>query len=137
MPKLENIFLIVSAAVLVAVGSALSFAPDVLYHGSGAGLPDMTLLRSDLRSGGALLLLIGLYAFWSALFAQELRPALGLSALTYLGYGLGRLVSIGFDGPATGTLLTIIVLEWILGLIALVFAMRCGAVQLNHQATVA
>ncbi|WP_373050365.1 DUF4345 domain-containing protein [Thalassovita aquimarina] len=124
MTKFIKPFLFVSAAVLMLVGLMLSFAPDMMYSSSGHSLPDMTLLRSDLRSGGMVLLVSGLFVLWSALRGRHIELALLLSALAYLGYGLGRFVSIGFDGAPDATLATVTAIEWALGLAALALLWR-------------
>ena len=119
MSKFVKSFLFLSAAVLLLIGALLSFAPDVLYASSGQILPDTVLLRSDLRSGGMLLLLSGLFVFWSALRGTHAKSALQLSALVYVGYGLGRFVSLAADGAPDAALITVMGIEWALGLAAL------------------
>lgn len=137
MINVTRLFLFLSAAILLLVGTMLSFVPDVLYASSGQALPDMVLLRSDLRSGGMLLLIIGAGVLWSALTLRNMRLALGLSALAYLGYGLGRIVSIFFDGPPDATLLLVIGIEWGFGLIALALLWRNQDQSKSSQGAVA
>ncbi|MYM57014.1 DUF4345 domain-containing protein [Thalassovita mangrovi] len=124
MTKFIKPFLFLSSTVLLLVGLMLSFAPDVMYASSGHSLPDMTLLRSDLRSGGMVLLVCGLFVLWSALRGSRIELALLISALAFLGYGLGRVVSLGFDGAPDATLATVMAIEWALGLAALVLLWR-------------
>lgn len=124
MTKATRLYLFLSSAILLLVGLMLSFMPDVLYASSGQTLPDMVMLRSDLRSGGMLLLATGAGILWSAITRRNMRLALGLSALAYLGYGLGRIVSIFFDGPPDATLVLVTGIEWGFGLIALALLWR-------------
>ena len=119
MSNLVKIFLLVSAAVLILIGALLSFAPEVLYASSGHSLTGVVLIRSDLRAGGMVLLLSGLFVMWVALRGRHSTPALQLSALLYLGYGLGRLFGIGFDGAPDAMLIAVTGVEWALGLGAL------------------
>ncbi|NDW45203.1 DUF4345 domain-containing protein [Ruegeria sp. PrR005] len=119
MSNLVKIFLLVSAAVLILIGALLSFTPEVLYASSGQNLTDVVLIRSDLRAGGMLLLLSGLVVLAAALRGRHTTSALQLSALIYLGYGLGRLFGIGFDGAPDAMLIAVTGVEWALGLGAL------------------
>ncbi|MDE4174762.1 DUF4345 domain-containing protein [Phaeobacter sp. PT47_59] len=136
MSYLIKPFLFLSAAVLMMVGVMLSFAPEVLYASSGQVLQDSVLIRSDLRAGGMLLLLSGVFVLWAALRGNQIRPALQLSALIYLGYGLGRIVSIALDGAPDATLVTVTAIEWALGLGALAL-MRQGKTAGTGQALAA
>ena len=124
MSYLVKPFLFLSAAVLLMVGVMLSFAPEVLYASSGQILPDSVLIRSDLRAGGMLVLLSGVFVLWSALRGSHTRTALQLSALVYLGYGLGRVASVALDGSPDTALLAVTGIEWILGLAALALLWR-------------
>lgn len=129
MSYLLKPFLFLSATVLLVVGVMLSFAPEVLYASSGQALPDSVLIRSDLRAGGMLLLLSGLFVLWSALRGAQIRIALQLCALIYLGYGLGRINSIALDGTPDATLTAVMALEWALGLGALALLRRGNSAQ--------
>ena len=86
------------------------------------------VLSSDVRSGGALLLLCAGFLAYAALRSIHVRPALHLTALTYLGYGLGRLVSLVLDGHMNTMLVAITALEWGMGIAALVFARRLSQI---------
>ncbi len=118
MSNLVKPFLFLSASVLLIVGVLLTFAPEVLYASSGQELPNAVLIRSDLRAGGMLLLLSGVFVGAAALREGARRPALQLSALVYIGYGLGRIASVAFDGTPDSTLLTVTGIEWALGVAA-------------------
>lgn len=120
MSILVKFYLFLSAVVLLLVGGMLSLAPEILYASSGQPLPETVMLRSDLRAGGVLLLASGLYVAAALLRSADLRTALQLSALIYLGYGMGRVLSIGFDGAPDAALLTVTAIEWALGLAAVV-----------------
>lgn len=124
MPLLVKPYLFLSAAVLLLVGALLSFAPEVLYASSGQDLPAAVMIRSDLRAGGMLLLLSGLFVGAATLNLRSARPALQLSALVYLGYGLGRIASLAFDGTPDTTLMAVTGVEWLLGLAAVALLWR-------------
>jgi hypothetical protein len=113
-------FLALSATILFAVGVMLTFFPQMMYH----SLPGEVILRSDIRSAGTVLLLgAGCVGIAAAMGIQGLA-ALILSALLYLGYGLGRIVSAMLDGSMTPTLVTVTAVEWVMGAIAAYLAVR-------------
>ena len=122
--RLTRLYLLVSAAVLLLVGAMLSFSPETLYNGQGAPLSDNIVLLSDLRSAGALLLVLGFYVLIAPFRDARHNGPLLISALAYLGYGLGRLVSMGFDGPPNAVVGLATGLEWVLGVSALVLLWR-------------
>ena len=71
-----------------------------------------------------LLLLSGFFVCAAALRRRSVQAALQLSALVYIGYGLGRVASIAFDGSPDTVLLAVTGIEWFLGLAALALLWR-------------
>ena len=124
MSKFVKPYLFLSAAVLLFVGVMLSFAPEALYASSAHILPDSTMIRSDLRADGVVVLISGLFVLGAALRGRDMQPALLLSLLIYAGYGLGRIVSIGFDGTPDAALIIVTVTEWAFVLGALILLRR-------------
>lgn len=124
MTKATRPFLGIAATVLFAVGGMLAFAPQALYHHAGDALAADIVLSSDIRSGGVLLLLCAGFLAYAALRAVHVVAALYLAALAYLGYGLGRLVSLAIDGEMNATLISVTAVEWAIGIAALVIARR-------------
>ena len=72
MSKFVKPYLFLSAAVLLFVGVMLSFAPEALYASSAHILPDSTMIRSDLRAGGVVVLLSGLFVLGAALRGRDI-----------------------------------------------------------------
>lgn len=114
-----RIILFLAAATLVGIGGMIAFMPHVVYGAANGGLPDDILLRSDIRSAGSLLLAFGICVFAAGLRMIPVRFALLVSAIAFLSYGMGRLLSLGLDGMPGPSIYVIAGLEWTLGLAAL------------------
>jgi hypothetical protein len=87
MPHLVKPYLFLSAAVLLLVGALLSFAPEVLYASSGQDLPAAVMIRSDLRAGGMLLLLSGLFVGAATLNPRAPRCSFRPWCISVTGWG--------------------------------------------------
>lgn len=124
MTRATRIFLSLSAAILVAVGGLLTFAPQLLHADASAALSQHAMLSSDLRASGTLLLVCAAFVISAAWRGTQAQAALSLTAVVFLGYGLGRLVGIAASGQVGGTLAFVTGLEWAVGLIALLLLPR-------------
>ncbi len=98
-----RVLLIFSGLILISVGAGILFWPHGFYESNGTVLGNDPGLLSEVRASGGLLLGCGLIVFLSAFRSWLRRPALGLSALVFIAYGLARLASMVMDGmPSTG-----------------------------------
>lgn len=125
-------FLFLSAAILLLVGLTVSLAPDQLYATQGAPLLGNVTLSSDVRSSGTLILLIGLLVLNDTVRGKDPQRALALSALAYLGYGVGRLVAFGIDGMPGSSVILVAGIEWAMALAALAL-MRKPRTRTGHH----
>jgi len=112
-----RIFLFLAAATLVGIGATIAFVPHVIY--ADGGMPDNLMAVSDIRSAGSLLLTLGVCVFAAGLRLIPVRFALIVSAITFLSYGMGRVLSVGLDGFSGSSIFAIAGLEWALGIAAL------------------
>jgi hypothetical protein len=95
--------LMVSGAILLAIGCTLLIAPAVMHAANGVDLGNNPSLLSEVRAPGGLLFALGTLVF-AGVFVSRLRyPATLIAAVVYVAYGLSRLLSMAIDGmPATG-----------------------------------
>lgn len=118
MTLITRLFLLISTLTMALVGAGLSLSPATFYAMSGVAFPDDLFLRSDLRSAGVLLLACAAWVAVRMWQAADLRVPLTLTALVYLGYGLGRGLSGLADGALPPAIMPVTVLEWVFGLMA-------------------
>lgn len=121
-----RIFLALAAIVLAAVGGMLTFAPSALYHDSVAALSADLVLSSDIRSAGTFLLGSAAAIAIAASRNVHVMPALVLTAIAYIGYGVGRGLSVVLDDGTNSLLVAVTAVEWAFGLVALGLAVQLG-----------
>ena len=121
--KSTTIFLVIAGIIGLYVGIGLTFFPVELQEGNGIMLPSASHF-SETRAPGAAILSASMFILISIVKTSLRRNALGLSALFFLSYGFGRLLSVVFDGiPAEGLFYAMFG-ELILGAIALLLFMK-------------
>lgn len=105
--KRTKTLLIVSGLILISVGTGILFWPHGFYESNGTVLGNGPSLLSEIRASGGLLLGCGAIVLLSAIRPSLRRPALRLSALVFIAYGLARLTSMAIDGmPATSLVIS-------------------------------
>jgi hypothetical protein len=100
-----------SGSVLTLIGAALLATPVPFLAMNGVNVEPDPSLMSELAAPGGVLLITGLFmvagAAWRALF----QLALGMGAVVYGAYGLGRLVAVALHGAPSQSLLTATAIE--------------------------
>ncbi len=127
MPQLKTrLLLALSGLVLLGVGIAVLFDPVSFFAGNGIALTDNPSLLSEIRAPGTLLLVTGSLILVSAWRAVAMPTALGLATLVYAAYGIGRVLSLFWDGLPSSGLIGAATIE-------LLLAGLNGAVWLHHR----
>ena len=119
-----SIFVAVAGGLLVLIGGSALFFPDAFFATNGIVLPNDPSLRSEIRAPAGLLLLSGVIVMVSAFQRRIALLGLGLTALVYETYAVSRLVSLALDGTPAEGLLQAMVIEFVVGTIALVALLR-------------
>lgn len=126
---------VLAGAVLAVVGGLGLLAPDVLHEANGIPLTVDPGLRSEVRGGGATLLLVGAVVLWGARNPSTRALAATAGGAVLLAYAVGRAVSWVADGyPGSGLLLAGLV-EVVLGVAALAVAGGAPAARLGADRT--
>ncbi|WP_449065044.1 DUF4345 domain-containing protein [Planomonospora algeriensis] len=108
--------LFVSGLVVIVIGAATLFAPVAFNEFNGVELGGDAGLLSEVRAAGGALLASGVLIMLGAFVPRLAFTAALLGTVTYLGYGLSRVLSIALDGtPGRGLVLAAAV-ETVLGL---------------------
>ena len=120
---LERVVLGAGAVVLVSVGVGSAFVPEAFYTDYGVDVSTVEL-ANELRAAGMALLLLGLLVAAGAVWHRARFPAAVIAATVFLGYALGRGVSLLVDGAPEGSVLRAGFVEAALGLGAVWVALR-------------
>ncbi|MEL7121306.1 MAG: DUF4345 domain-containing protein [Bacteroidota bacterium] len=121
--KIESAFLILAGIIGLFVGGGLLFFPAQLQGDNGIILTSASHF-SEARAPGAAMFSAAIFAFISVFRTNWRRTALIIMSLFFLSYGLGRLLSLILDGmPAQGLFYAIIV-ELIMGMLAIIVLVR-------------
>lgn len=110
-----KIALSLSALTLGTVGSLVVFAPVSLFELNNIALDPSAAMMSEIRAPGVLILFGFALAMAGLKNDRLLRPALTLSAVLLLSYGVGRLISLPMDGIPPVSLLAALAIELVLG----------------------
>lgn len=97
-----RILLFVAGLILVLVGTGVLFFPHGFYESNGTILGSEPGLLSEIHASGGLLLVCGIVILIAPFRSSMRRPALALSAMVFLAYGLARHASMVMNGmPST------------------------------------
>lgn len=118
---LQRVYLVLAAAVALAIGLTLVIAPHALHGSNGIDLGTDANLLSEVRAPGAFLVVAGAVILAGALRSRLAGSATAVAAALYLSYGLGRAVGWALDGRPHESLVAAMVIEVVLGLVALAF----------------
>lgn len=117
--RAHRALLVVAGSTALAVGGGLLAAPISFRQSVGVALSRSASVLSETRAPGAALLAAGAVMLAGAASPARARLALGASALVYLSFGAGRLVSIALDGLPHTSLLVAMAVELVLGVVSL------------------
>ncbi|WP_437969379.1 DUF4345 domain-containing protein [Sorangium sp. So ce260] len=114
--RVVKVTLFIAGLVLIGIGGATLLAPVAFHATSGIELGDSRSLLSETRAAGGSLLGTGALILLGAFSSRLAFTATVVGAVTYVSYGLSRLLSMAADGmPAQGLVLATAV-ELVLGL---------------------
>lgn len=113
----EKLVLALSGLVGVGIGLYALFWPRALFASSGTILGDDISLMSEIRAPAMVLILFGLVMLAAVAIPAIRQAALWASALIYLSYGLGRLISLALDGVPHANILAALGIEIFIGLL--------------------
>jgi hypothetical protein len=112
-------FLIIASIIGLYVGGSLAFWPAELQIQNNIVL-DSASAFSEARAPGMAILSASVFILFGAFKPNLTKFSLILTALFFLSYGFGRLLSLGLDGRPADGLYYAMYGEIIVGLIALV-----------------
>ncbi|MFT6460866.1 MAG: hypothetical protein ACJAU5_000167 [Maricaulis maris] len=127
---MTRIVLALAGLVALLIGATLLLDPQSLYAGSGLVLDGGASQLSEIRAPAGLLVLSGLAVLAGSIWLKWATAALQLTVLVFLGYGVGRVASLALDGMPSDSLVMAMLIEWGIGVLALVLLMvrnRSGA----------
>jgi len=119
--KLHRTYLLFAGLAATWIGFALVTDPRAFHATNGIELASAANAMSEVRAPGAALLAFGLLIGSGAFFRSVARLSTVTSAVLYLGYGLGRVVSYAVDGNPGEGLVGAMAIEFVLGALALPF----------------
>ncbi|MGK4007074.1 DUF4345 domain-containing protein [Sorangium sp. So ce1036] len=114
--RVETVTLLIAGLVLLGIGGATLLAPAAFHATSGIELGDSRSLLSETRAAGGSLLGSGVLIMLGAFASRLAFTATIVGAVTYVSYGLSRLLSMAVDGMPAQALVLATVVELVLGL---------------------
>jgi hypothetical protein len=120
-PRWVMATLVADALVAVAIGIAIVGAPRSFIDSVGEPTAD---LLSETRAPGGAILAIGAFITMAVIRRRRLGAAAAMGALTYLGYGLSRVLGMVVDGVPSGTIVAATLVELALGVASLAIVRR-------------
>ncbi|MCU4175227.1 DUF4345 domain-containing protein [Carboxylicivirga sp. N1Y90] len=118
--NLVRILLFISGLIGLIIGLALTLVPVAFEASAGIDLGHDINLLSEIRAPGGSLLIGGVLIFLGAFISNLRLMSLVLSSVLYLGYGLGRLLSLFLDGMPHQSLFMAFLLELFIGALSLI-----------------
>jgi hypothetical protein len=127
--------LFLSGFIGVVVGAAILFYPVPFYATSRIELGGNISLLNEIRASGGSLLATGILVMLGVFVEKLTYTALVVSTLTYLSYGLSRLLSMTVDGLPTKDLIVVAGLEIVIGLIGVFAWVKYRKAQSSSRST--
>ncbi len=118
--RLINVFLIIAGLIGLLVGVGLAFFPTAMEAQYGIEISGNINHLSETRAPGVAILAISVIILLGAFKPSWKFLALVLSAIVFLSYGVGRLLSLMLDGVPMEGLLMAMIIELSIGIIALI-----------------
>lgn len=119
-PKVVSVLLVLAGIIGVYVGGGLVFYPVELQAQSEIFISDNASQLSETRAPGAAILSASIIVLIGAFRTNWTYIALVLTALFFLSYGVGRLLSLVLDGMPAQGLLYAMIGEFLIGILALI-----------------
>ncbi len=118
MDIIKIIILSLSGLLLVFVGISRMSNPIMAYlKNSGIKLAEDVDLLNEMRGIGSLMLIAGIIVLLSILIPQLALSSHIIGALIFLGFMVGRLISMSKDGKPNKKITQGIIFELVLGLV--------------------
>lgn len=111
--------LLIAGGIGVLVGIATLFMPEVLHATSGITLESTPSLLNETRAPGGAILAFGILIVFGAFISRLTFPALLISTVLYLSYGVARIYSMAIDGLPDKELVQVCAFEIAIGLVCL------------------
>lgn len=116
MELVKIITLSLSGALLVFVGLMRTSNPIATYSkNSGIELDNNVDLLNEMRGVSTLMLLGGIAALLGTFMPALRMTSLAIATLIFIGFAIGRLISIGVDGKPNKKIIQGLMTELILG----------------------
>lgn len=113
--SLERALLAVGALAGLGLGLAILIAPSAFYAGYGIAPAGDIPLLNELKAAGGMIVLAALM-IGAGLFRPDIALfSVGVGALLYLGFGLGRLAAMATDGLPPPSLVAVTLTELVVG----------------------
>lgn len=116
-----RIYLWICAILFVGLGVALMFWPAEILKGVEVSFVTPTAFADIRADYGGCIFGLGLFLVYCSTRQQLVRLGLFCTGMTFSGYLLGRLISLGIDGMPKQIIFVLIIFELVAALIA--FAM--------------
>ncbi len=115
--------LLTSGLLAAGIATTIIFAPDAFYAGYGIDASSNVSLANELKASAGMLLIAGLLMLAGVVRTELIVASLGIATVTFLSYGLSRLLSMAIDGVPHSGLVSAAVLEIAIGGISLIVFM--------------
>ncbi len=124
---ISRLFLALSGAIAVAIGASILLIPHIFFETNHITLGSDPNLMSEIRAPSGLLLATGVVMICGAVRETLLRKALLITAIVFSLYGFSRLVSLALDGVPSSSLIGAMIIELVVGAIAVLLITTSGA----------
>lgn len=122
--KLINAFLVVAGLIGAYVGIGLLCSPVDFQAANNINIGDNISHLNDTRATGMMILSTSFIIFLAAFKHSWRYIGIGLAALLFTTYGIGRVCSIIIDGMPAEGLFYAMISELVIGLIAVVVLLK-------------
>ena len=116
--------LLTSGLLAAGIAATILFAPDAFYASYGIEVSSNVSLANELKASAGMLFIAGLLMLAGVIRTELTVASLGTATVTFLSYGLSRLLSMAIDGVPHSGLVSAAVLEIAIGVICLMAFMR-------------
>ena len=113
--KWEKGMLLFAGITAVSIGAALVLRPEVMHAANGVTLGENASLLSEIRAPGGALLAVGVLLCVAAFVRKLVFAATVAGTVVFLGYGIGRVLSMVIDGIPASALVMACVFELVIG----------------------
>lgn len=125
--------LLASGLLATAIAATILFAPEAFYAGYGIDIGTNVSLANEMKAPMGMLLLAGLFILVGAFRAELAIPSLTIATITFLSFGLSRVLSMAIDGMPDGGLVSAAVLEIAIGIICFIDLVYISRNRFRHR----